>query len=100
MADFKTWAIVELFGHQVIAGDVSEQVIAGQGFVRLDVPAVEGQAAYTKFYGHAAIYCITPTDEATAKAAAKSLNRPPVELWRLNLPEIAQHASRSAQDED
>lgn len=90
MGEFKTWAILELFGHQVIAGEVSEQIIAGQGFIRVDVPAVDSQPPYTKLYGHAAIYCITPTDEDTAKAVAKALNRPPVELWRLNLPEIPQ----------
>jgi hypothetical protein len=92
MADFKTWAIVQLFGHQVIAGEVSEQVIAGQGFVRVDVPTVDSQQAYSEFYGPNAIYSITPTDEATARAAAKSLHRPPVELWRLNLPEIPEHS--------
>lgn len=32
------WAIVELFGHARIAGRVTEQVIAGQGFIRADVP--------------------------------------------------------------
>ena len=91
MTDFKTWAIIELFGHQVIAGEVSEQIIAGQGFVRVDVPKVDNQEPYTKLYGHNAIYCITPTDEATARATTKALNRPPVELWKLNLPELPVH---------
>lgn len=92
MTDFKTWAIVELFGHQVIAGEVSEQILAGEGFVRIDVPATDNMKPYSKIYGTKAIYCITPTDEETATGAAKSLHHPPVELWRLNLPEIAQHA--------
>lgn len=39
---FEQFAVVELFGHQIIAGKVSEQVIGGQGFVRVDVPAIEG----------------------------------------------------------
>lgn len=66
MADkFEQWAVVELFGHQVIAGMVSEQVIGGQGFVRVDVPAVNGSQAFTKFYGAGAIYAISPCDEAT-----------------------------------
>jgi hypothetical protein len=100
MTDFKTWAIVELFGHQVIAGEVSEQVIAGQGFIRVDVPEVKGQAAYSKLYGHAAIYCMTPTDEATAKAAAQGLRQPPIELWKLNIPQLSEHASQPDIDED
>ncbi len=45
MADkFEQFAIVELFGHQIIAGLVSEQVIGGQGFVRVDVPTIGERA--------------------------------------------------------
>lgn len=35
---FEQWAIVDLFGHTRIAGKVSEQVIGGCSFVRVDVP--------------------------------------------------------------
>jgi hypothetical protein len=44
---FETFAIVELFGHSIISGKVSEQVIGGASFVRVDVPAVDGTEAYT-----------------------------------------------------
>jgi hypothetical protein len=90
---FKTWAILELFGHAVLAGEVSEQVIAGQGFIRVDVPEVNGQKSYAKFYGPKAIYSITPTDEATARMAAQRLKAPPIEPWTLGLRQIAEHAS-------
>jgi hypothetical protein len=33
---FSEWAIIELFGHQRIAGRVSEQTIGGCAFVRDD----------------------------------------------------------------
>ena len=36
------WAIVEIFGHQRIAGFLSEQTIGGQSFVRVDVPDLPG----------------------------------------------------------
>ncbi len=86
---FEQFAIVELFGHNIIAGKVSEQVIGGQGFVRVDVPATDHQPAFTKFYGAGAIYAITPTDEPTMLAAVQGLQQKPVEQWKLNLPQLS-----------
>ncbi len=73
-----TWAIVELMGHNVIAGEISEQVIAGVAMLRVDVPACEEQPAYTKFYSGSAVYGITPTDEATAARAVNRLRIAPI----------------------
>ena len=82
MADkFEQYAVVELFGHQVIAGLVSEQVIGGQGFVRVDVPAVNGNAAFTKFYGAGAIYAISPCDEAAAMEAVRRIQPKPITMF-------------------
>jgi len=86
---FEQFAIVELMGRVVVAGLVSEQVIGGQSFVRVDIPAIEEQAAFTKFFGAGAIYCITPCDEATAKAAVEGLRSKPIDIWKLNLPQLA-----------
>lgn len=38
---FEQWAIVELMGHRRLAAKVTEQVIAGQAMLRIDVPQVE-----------------------------------------------------------
>ena len=95
---FETFAIVELFGHSSIAGKVSEQTIGGQGFVRVDVPAIDGQDAYTKFYGAGAIYAMTPTDEDTATAAAIGLQVKPIDVWKLNLPQLS--APQTDDDEE
>jgi hypothetical protein len=35
---FDSWAVVELFGHQQIAGRVTEASIGGCSFLRVDVP--------------------------------------------------------------
>lgn len=75
---FETWAIVELFGHQRVAGRVSEQTIGGCAFIRVDVPKIEAVEPFTKFYTQGAIYCMTPTDEATAIAAARSFCSRPI----------------------
>lgn len=78
---FEGWAIIELFGHNVIAGLVSEQAIGGAAFVRVDVPGVNGSEPFTKFFNGSAIYALTPTDEATASAAASRLAVRPVTPW-------------------
>ena len=85
---FETFAIVELFGHTIIAGKVTEQQIGGQSFIRVDVPGNDNQEAYTKFYGSGAIYAITPTDEATVLAAVEGLQPKPIDIWKLNLPQL------------
>lgn len=77
---FAEWAIVELMGHRRLAGYLTEQQIGGAGFLRLDIP---GEPAATQFYAPGSVYCITPTDEATARKVA-ALGRPaPVQRWEL-----------------
>lgn len=82
-AKLETWAIVELMGHKVMAGHVEEVEIAGQGFIRLDVPAVEGQQQFTKLLNPSAIYAVTPTDEPTAMRAAGALREKPIHHYAL-----------------
>lgn len=78
---FEGFAIVELMGRSVVAGYVSEIVVAGAAMLRVDVPAVGEQKGFSKLYGGSAIYAITPTDEETAKRAAENLRQRPVEPW-------------------
>lgn len=78
---FEQWCIVEIMGHQKFAGRVTEQVIGGSSFLRVDVPAVGDKQAFTKMFGANSIYCITPVDEETALAAAGSFRQQPIEEW-------------------
>jgi hypothetical protein len=78
---FKTWAIVELMGHTVLAGYVSEETIAGNAMLRIDVPQVKHQDAFTKFVSPGALYGISPCSEETAKARAESLRATPFSAW-------------------
>ncbi|MBN1671180.1 MAG: hypothetical protein JXR37_09120 [Kiritimatiellae bacterium] len=80
---FEEWAIIELFGHQRIAGKVSNQEIGGACFIRVDVPPVEDRAGFTKLFGSGAIYAITITDEATATAAAGYYEPDPMNKWTI-----------------
>lgn len=84
---FEAFAIVELMGHARIAGKVSEETIAGQAMLRVDVPETEGRDAYTKFYSAGAVYCLTPTDEATMLLAVAQFNVPPISPYVLRMPE-------------
>lgn len=83
-----TWAIVELFGRQVIAGEISEVTIADSTMLRVDVPPVNDRKAYTKFYGGSAVYAITPTDQASGLHAARHLDKPPISEWTIPLRQI------------
>ncbi|PTB23476.1 hypothetical protein C9I56_38985 [Paraburkholderia caribensis] len=86
---FEQWAIVELFGHQRIAGRISEQTIGGCSFVRVDVPACEAigtmpeTQAFTKLYGQGAIYAVTFVDEDAARVSASHLRIQPIDEWTL-----------------
>jgi hypothetical protein len=109
---FDSWAVVEMFGHQRIAGRVTEQTIGGCSFLRVDVPEVEARTvkkrvysdappyglvdreyvlpalpAFTKFLTQGAIYAMTPCTEAVARATVERDRYDPIE--RLNLPTAA-----------
>lgn len=78
---FKNWCVVELFGHQKIAGLCTEENIAGTNMLRVDVPETKKQPAFTKFYGSAAIYAINPVDEKSARHYAEGLQVGLVQEW-------------------
>jgi hypothetical protein len=83
-ASFEGWAILELMGHRRLAGHLSEQVVGGASFLRIDVPAADGQAnVATQFYSPSSVYCITPTTEAIARKVAAGSQPAPVTAWEL-----------------
>ncbi|MEI8288812.1 MAG: acetyltransferase [Verrucomicrobiota bacterium] len=85
---FNEWALVELFGHQKIVGKVSEASLAGGAFLRVDVPAFNGQPAFTRFYGPGAVYSINPVTEEIARGLADRYRNEPVS--RYELPQLAE----------
>ena len=101
-APFEHWALVELFGHQRIAGKVTESEIGGGKFIRVDVPAIKERSALTRYYGPAAIYGITPLTEETAVALAASIEAAPVTRWdaRSLLTEKSPQRLLTGDDED
>lgn len=91
---FESWCIVELFGHQRIAGLVTEQTIGGSSFVRVDVPANGDTPAYTRLFGNGAIYAINPVSETVARAAAAQYRSAPVSIY--DFPELRALTSQRA----
>ena len=80
---FDQWEIVDGMGHQRYIGKVTEQVIAGQGFVRVDVPETLKTKQWTKLIGTSSIYAITPTTEEIARAMAEERQMEPISKYDL-----------------
>lgn len=88
---YSGWAILELFGRQMLAGSISEEVIAGTAMLRIDVPAVDGIPGWTKYFGGAAIYSLTPTTEDMVMLAGKRLQPRPVDPWVVSVPQLGRY---------
>ena len=82
---FKSWAVLELFGHQTLAGYVSDFTFGGDSFVRVDVPETSKEPAFTKMYGAKAIYSISPVSEVVARSRAEAIGMKPITVYS---PEI------------
>lgn len=78
---FEVWAIVELFGHQKMAGHVSEQTIGGQTMVRIETPDTGEIPAFTRLLNVSAIYAINPVTEEVARGYAKRIQAQPINVW-------------------
>ena len=111
-AKFEGWAIVEVMGHQKYAGFVTTEAYGGAVLFRVDVPGLleqertlvygeyvcgrhcspgavireEAVQPYTKLFGAASIYCITPCTEETAVAAVEEMAIRPHHLLSLPAP--------------
>ena len=80
---FEHWALVELMGHQRIAGLACEVNLAGKGFIRVDVPNEKGEILFSRFYSPDAIYCVSPTDRQIAIGLAVKCASRPVNIYDL-----------------
>jgi hypothetical protein len=106
---FDLWCIVELFGHQKIAGRCTEQNIAGTNMLRVDVPATPTQPPFTRLFGSSAIYAINPVTEDVANQMAARYEQKPIAAYdvqeafkkmQLNLPAAIQQQERDEDEDD
>ena len=77
---FDQWCVIELFGHNKIAGRVTEETIGGCAFLRVDVPDETGETtAFTKYFGQGAVYAMNVTDKTEVlKVVGYLYPKPPV----------------------
>lgn len=76
--------VLELFGHQRIAGHVSEHTFGGATFVRVDVPEVGSTPAFTKMFHPNAVYAFNPVDEETMMFVAEQCSVRPLTVFDLS----------------
>lgn len=58
-----SFAIIEIMGHQRIAGKVREVSRAGVQMLEVEVPAIDGRPSYVRRFSGAAIFSETPVTE-------------------------------------
>lgn len=95
----KSWALVELFGHQRIVGFLSEQSFGTGVLFRVDVPDLtkEGKivrSGFTRYFGISSIYSITPIDEEAVRELLPVVDGSPSAVRPYTLPR------REYRDED
>ena len=86
--ELKSWALVELYGHARIVGCVTSNPIELPGTIRVDVPDLlkDGEIArkgFTRYFGRAAIYSLTPCDEETVRRLLPSVDGAPSRPYHL-----------------
>lgn len=96
---FEAWGLLELFGHQRLAGKISDQTIGGVHFIRIDVPATGDVPAYTRFFTQGAIYGMTVTSEDVARRLAGNLLSKPVSAYELAPAEPSRQLTHADADD-
>lgn len=76
-------ALVELFGHTRIAGQVSEHSLGGNTMIRIDVPETKINPKFTKFVNTSAVYAINPIAEDMMIQMADEIQAKPIFSYDL-----------------
>lgn len=80
---FDTWAILDMMGHQRLAGRVTEETIGGVSLLRCDIPESDGIPAWTTYITASSLYQMTPVTEEIAHNMAAKLCKQPISLYDL-----------------
>ena len=95
---FNQWAMLELYGHQRIVGKVTEATIGGCSFIRVDVPELDFNPPFTRYFGQGAIYSLNPVSERIAMELLRSCRNVPVQQYEIQ-QRMLSGSSEDAPDE-
>lgn len=87
--ELKSWALVEIFGHQRIVGYLSQQTFGTGVLFRVDVPDLTSSGkvlreGFTRYFGLSAIYSITPCSEEMVRRLLPNIDGTPGEARALS----------------
>lgn len=97
---FELNAIVELFGHQRMAGKVTDQSVGGASFIRIDVPETKSQPAFTRIVNPSAVYAINPVTEEVMLYMAENITAKPIDAWDIQTMQKKLLALKSDADKE
>lgn len=104
---FDTYAVINLFGHQRIAGRVYEKQIGGASFLAIDVPETTTQPSFTRIINPSAVYDIFPVTKEVAEHQAENINSKPIEVWdiqrfmeKVEQKKLESHVTHKSTDDD
>jgi hypothetical protein len=69
------WAIVEIMGHEKLAGQVSQASVAGMPMLRVQVPATDKAPGFERLLSGPSIFSLTPVTESVARIVVASLQK-------------------------
>jgi hypothetical protein len=86
--ELRSYALVELFGHQRIVGYLSQQTFGTGVLFRVDVPDLLKdekviRKGFTRYFGLSAIYSITPCSEEMVRRLLPNIDGTPGEARPL-----------------
>ena len=77
------FAKLELFGHAVLYGKVSECQIAGAAFLRIEVLGSDGIEQNTEYINPSSVYALRPITEELCRTCAQGSSHAPVSVYGI-----------------
>jgi hypothetical protein len=71
----ENWAILEIMGHERLAGKIFETTVAGVPMLRVEVPTTEKLPGFTRLLSGASIFSLTPVPADVATIVAGQLQK-------------------------